>query len=99
MFQGLVAPIGSMWGFILKLKFKLEIEQYPSPLNTTPHNIIQIHKNVLWDSQYFAKKPLTFCLHDEMFCKILSVPQNIVMDMNNVMQFCGFFNLDPIFKP
>ena len=28
---------------------------------------------------------LTFNLNDEIFCRILSVSQNIVMDLNNVM--------------
>ena len=45
------------------------------------HNIIQIHNN---DWQ-LCKMFLTFNMNDGIFCKILSIPQNNVMDMNNVM--------------
>ena len=47
------------------------------------HNIIQIHSNVMWDSQCSIKYPWifsTFSLNIGNFCGILSVPQNIVMD-------------------
>ena len=30
----------------------------------------------------------TFMLNDRIFCRILSVPQNIAMGMNNVMMGC-----------
>ena len=48
------------------------------------HNIIQIHNNVLRDWQYFAQ----YSSHSNwvwgILCRILSVPQNNVMDPNNV---------------
>ena len=73
------------------------------------HNIIQIHSNVMWDSQYFVEyftiQPeckeyfvgltifckifLTFKLNDEIFYRILSVPHNTTMNMNNVLFLIG----------
>ena len=56
------------------------------------HNIIRIHNNVLWDYQYYVNIFPIFSLNVGLFYKLLSIPQNIVMDMNNVMQmFLGFF--------
>lgn len=43
------------------------------------HNIIQIHNKLLWDSQHFTEYYWTF--HE-----ILTVTQNIVMDLNNVIR-------------
>ena len=53
------------------------------------HNIIRIHNNVLWDWQYATKYSwifLTFSLNVRM-----SIPQNIVMDLNNVMEAHGIY--------
>ena len=54
------------------------------------HNIIQIHINVLWDWQYSMKYIKYFCIpiewrNMEIFYEMLSIPQNNVMDLNNVM--------------
>ena len=56
------------------------------------HNIIQIHKNVMGDWQYFGK---IFYHSDwmwEIFHIILLVPQNILMDLNNVLIIEGIKN-------
>ena len=57
-----------------------------------PRNIIQIHNNVTWDRQYDLKYStifphiLTKCeKHHGIFYEIMSVPQNTVMNLNNVM--------------
>ena len=52
------------------------------------YNIIQIHNNVLWDWQYFME--YFYVLFECGECSgissvILSVPLNIVMDLNNVI--------------
>ena len=64
-------------------------------LSLPPHNIIQIHNNVLWDLNYIHGMFLTLRLNDEIFCKILSVSHNIVINMNNVMpptiRVCGCY--------
>ena len=39
----------------------------------------------MWDWQYFVKYSSHSYWIGRIFCKILLVPQNIVMDMNNVM--------------
>jgi hypothetical protein len=58
----------------------------PNLSTTCKHNIIQIHNKVLWDWQYFAD----YSSHSDwmwvIFCKILSVPQNTVMNLNIVMK-------------
>lgn len=49
------------------------------------HNIIQIHNHVLQDWQHFAKYfPHSFWMW-RIFCRILPVPHNIVMYLNDVM--------------
>jgi hypothetical protein len=48
------------------------------------HNIIQIDNNVVWDWRYFAKYSPHSIWMCRIFYKILSVPQNIVIIMNNV---------------
>ena len=49
------------------------------------HNIIHIHNIVLWDWQYYAKNSPHLDWMWRIFYIIFSVPQNIVMDLNNVM--------------
>ena len=49
------------------------------------HNIIKIHKIVLWDCQYSTKYPPYPVWTRKIISEKLSVPQNIVMDMNDVM--------------
>ena len=49
------------------------------------HNIIQIHNNVLWDWQYYAKYSTYSYWMWELFCMTLSDPRKIVMNMNNAM--------------
>ena len=51
------------------------------------HDIIQICTNVMWDWQYFAKYSPHSNWMWRMFCKILSVPHTIVINLNNVMAF------------
>ena len=56
------------------------------------HNIIRIHSGVMWDWHYAMEYSYIFP-HIQFECRtylgifhgILSVPQNIVMDMNNAM--------------
>ena len=49
------------------------------------HNIIHIQNIVLWEWQYSTKySPPSHCMWD-IFRIILSIPHNIVMDLNNVM--------------
>ena len=62
-----------------------------SVLRKTIYNIIQIHNSFLWDWQYSIKYSQMF-IHStwmweypRLFFGILLVPQNIVMDLNNVM--------------
>ena len=50
------------------------------------HNIIQISNNVLWDWQCFVE----YSPHSIWICGILSSPQNIVMDLNNIMFFPSY---------
>ena len=38
----------------------------------------------------FYKIFLTFSLNDDILCRIMSVPKNIVMDLNNVMNFVSY---------
>ena len=54
---------------------------YGIDLPCVVHNIIQIHNNVMWNI-------LIFNLNMGIFCIILSIPHNIVMDLNNVMYSC-----------
>jgi hypothetical protein len=58
-----------------------------------PHNIIQIHNSVLWDWQYSVE----YAPHSDwmwgILHTILLVPQNIVMDLNNVMHSFWFNQL------
>ena len=49
------------------------------------HNIIKIHNNVCGTDDIMKNMP-TFNMNDEIFCRILSIPHNIVLDINNVMQ-------------
>ena len=52
------------------------------------HNIIQIHNNIAWDWQYYmeySKIPSWSIWRREIFYGIMSIPHNIVMDLNNVM--------------
>ncbi len=55
------------------------------PKKVDSHNIIQIHNNVMRDSQC----SMEYSSHSDwmwgIFCRLLSVPQYIVMDLNNVM--------------
>jgi hypothetical protein len=55
-----------------------------------PHSIIQIHNSVLWDWQYYGDV-FIFRLNVGIFCIIMSVPHNIVMDLNNVMHGPSFW--------
>jgi hypothetical protein len=55
------------------------------------HNIIQIHNNVMWDWQYYVKYSPTFKLNMRIFLRILSVPDNTIMDLNNVWQTYTYF--------
>ena len=56
------------------------------------HNIIQIHNNVPVELTISYKIFPTFNVNDGLFCKILSVPHNIVMNLNNVVSI-PFSNL------
>ena len=49
------------------------------------YNIIQIHKSVLGLTIFHIIFPNSNCMW-KILCGILSVPHNVVMDMNNVMQ-------------
>ena len=49
------------------------------------YNIIQIHNNVMWDWEYFAEYSSHCDRMYRIFFIILLVPQNIVMDLNDVM--------------
>ena len=49
-------------------------------------NIIQIHNNVLWDWQSSVEYSPYLVWMWRIFHRILSVPHNIVMDLNNVVQ-------------
>jgi hypothetical protein len=49
------------------------------------HNIIQIHNNVMWDWQYSTWYLDGMWEYHGIFCGILSVSHNIVMDLNYVM--------------
>ena len=49
------------------------------------HNIIHIHNNVLRDRQYFMGYSI-IPTEWGTFRRWLSVPRNIVMDLNNVME-------------
>ena len=61
------------------------------------HNIIQIHNNAIWDWQFFTRYSRKFSHSNWMwriFCGVLSIPRNIVMDLNDVMEVhvCGFID-------
>ena len=47
------------------------------------HNIIEIHHNVMWYSLHYVV--FTFNMNDGVVYRILSIPHNIIMDMNNVV--------------
>ena len=49
-----------------------------SSFSSDYHNIIQIYNNIMWNIP-------TFSLNVGLFHIILSIPQNIVTNMNNVM--------------
>ena len=49
------------------------------------HNIFHIHNNVLQDWQYSAEYFTIQTKYEEYFAELLSIPHNIVMDLNNVM--------------
>ena len=49
------------------------------------HNIIEIHSSVLWDWHYSAKYSSHSVWVGGIFHWIMSVPQNIAMDLNNVI--------------
>ena len=49
------------------------------------HNMIQIHNNVLWDWQYYVEYSLHSIWIWRILCRITSIPNNIVKDLNNVM--------------
>jgi hypothetical protein len=55
------------------------------------HNIIQIHDLTLLYGIFFI-----FSLNVEIFHKILSVPRNIVMDLNNVMTLLDIVKYNPV---
>ena len=61
------------------------------------HNIVQIHNNVIWDWQYSTKhSPHSVECSDwiwKILCGILSVPRNIVMNLNNVMCMAKMQNI------
>ena len=48
------------------------------------HNITQIHVNVMWDWQYYAKQSSHSNWMWRIFCTILLVPHNTVVDSNDV---------------
>ena len=49
-------------------------------------NIIKIHNKVMWDRQYFIEYYVIHIYYTLMiFCRIMSIPRNIVMDLNNVI--------------
>ena len=54
-------------------------------IEISEHNIIQIHNNVLWDSRYFTEYFSNYIWMWGTFYEVLLVPQNIVMNLNNVM--------------
>jgi hypothetical protein len=73
--------------FVIKAKIAVLITHYTGLPNYVDFiNIIQIHNNGMWDWQYFAEYS-----HIQAKCGkystelIMSVPQNIVMDMNYIM--------------
>jgi hypothetical protein len=52
------------------------------------HNIIQVHNNVLWDLQYstsYSQHSDQVWEYPQILPRIMSVPQKIVMNMNDVM--------------
>ena len=51
-----------------------------------PQKIIKIHNNVPWDWKYSTQYPQIFYIgmYMRIFHGIVLVPQNIVMDMNNI---------------
>ena len=55
------------------------------------HSIIQIHNSLMWTNN-ISKNILIFLFilklgkYMEIFCRILSVPHDIGMDLNNVMR-------------
>ena len=58
------------------------------------HNIIHIHNIIMWDWQYYVEYSSHSIWMREIFYKILLVPHNIVMDLNNVMQLtCPYDNI------
>ena len=52
---------------------------------TSHHNIIHIHNNVMWDRQHPTKYSPHVDYIWKIFREILSNPQNVVVDLNNVM--------------
>ena len=42
----------------------------------------------------FCKVVLTFSMNDGIFCKIFTVPEKIVMDLNSVMDVFRFFFIE-----
>ena len=84
------------WELKLILNFPAQLFKYPAIIFQGPmeqeHNINQIHNCLLWDWHYlegltlFSGIFLTNWMWG-IFCKILSIPQNIVMNLNNVMSY------------
>jgi hypothetical protein len=64
----------------------------------TKHNIIQIHNNVSWDWQY-SMEYSPYSIYMWEFLWILSVPHNVVMDLNNVMNYTQFSSFNPSKSP
>lgn len=63
-------------------------------ITSISHNIIQVRSSVLWDWHYSTKYSSYSACVWRMFCEILSLSQNIVMDQNNDM-FSFVFEILP----
>lgn len=58
------------------------------------HIIIWIYNNVLWGPTILCKSNKYSVWMWRLFCRLLSVPQNIAMDLNNIMSCAHWgFNL------
>ena len=86
-----VMPLPSSW-WCIWCNYRINISlNYKTYHLISFHNIIKIHNNVLWDWNYSTKHSqisthsVWMWKYLEMFCEILLVPHNIVMDMNNVI--------------
>ena len=59
------------------------------------HNITQLHKNDMWDLQYYAKYSPYFIWIWRNFHGMLSIPHNIDMDLNNIMLTLSLQTMPP----